>query len=79
MGGVVARPPAALAPRRRPAAGGVARYLADLGALYRSEPALWAADPDPEGFAWIDATDADASVYAYLASTRRRGDGWPWS
>jgi 1,4-alpha-glucan branching enzyme len=42
-----------------------ARYLADLGALYRSEPALWAADPDPDGFGWIDATDADASVYAY--------------
>ncbi len=49
-----------------PMRAGLARYLVDLCALYRSEPALWAADPDPDGFAWIDATDADASVYAYL-------------
>ena len=60
-----------------PMRAGLARYLADLGALYRSEPALWAADPDPEGFAWIDATDADASVFAFLrtdpASDRRGG------
>jgi 1,4-alpha-glucan branching enzyme len=43
-----------------------AGYLADLGALYAAEPALWAADPDPDGFAWIDATDTDAGVFAYL-------------
>jgi 1,4-alpha-glucan branching enzyme len=49
-----------------PMRAGLARYLTDLGALYRSEPALWAADPDADGFAWIDATDADASVFAYL-------------
>jgi 1,4-alpha-glucan branching enzyme len=47
------------------------RYLADLGALYRSTPALWAAEPDPETFAWIDASDVEASVYSYI---RRAGD-----
>jgi 1,4-alpha-glucan branching enzyme len=47
------------------------RYLADLGRLYRQMPALWAADPDPQGFAWIDASDVEASVYSYI----RRGAG----
>jgi 1,4-alpha-glucan branching enzyme len=47
------------------------RYLADLGALYRSTPALWAADEDEAGFAWIDAGDVESSVVSYL---RRAGD-----
>ncbi len=47
------------------------RYLADLGALYRSMPALWAAEPEPETFAWIDAGDVEASVYSYV---RRAAD-----
>jgi 1,4-alpha-glucan branching enzyme len=47
------------------------RFLADLGALYTSAPALWAADADPDGFAWIDASDVEASVYSYI---RRAGD-----
>ncbi len=47
------------------------RYLADLGVLYRSTPALWAAEPEPETFSWIDASDVEASVYSYL---RRAGD-----
>jgi 1,4-alpha-glucan branching enzyme len=47
------------------------RFVADLGALYRAERALWGADPDPETFAWIDAGDVEASVASYL---RRAGD-----
>jgi 1,4-alpha-glucan branching enzyme len=47
------------------------RFLGDLGALYRSTPALWAADPQPDAFAWIDASDVEASVYSYI---RRDGD-----
>jgi 1,4-alpha-glucan branching enzyme len=47
-----------------------ARYLADLAALYHASPSLWAGDPDPSGFAWIDGEGAtDASVVAWL----RRG------
>ena len=46
-----------------------ARYLRDLLALYSTTPALWAGDPDPESFRWIDGSDAEAAVLAYL-----RGD-----
>jgi 1,4-alpha-glucan branching enzyme len=38
----------------------------DLNRLYREAPALHRRDADPGGFEWIDATDADNSVYAYL-------------
>jgi 1,4-alpha-glucan branching enzyme len=47
------------------------RFVADLGAFYRDSPALWAADPDPEAFAWIDASDVESSVFSYL---RRAGE-----
>jgi 1,4-alpha-glucan branching enzyme len=50
---------------------GFGRFMADLGRIYRTTPALWAADPDPESFAWIDASDVEASVYSYI---RRAGD-----
>jgi 1,4-alpha-glucan branching enzyme len=49
---------------------GHARFLADLAAVYHDSPSLWAGDPDPDGFAWIDGEGAvDASVVAWL----RRG------
>ncbi|UCC74076.1 MAG: 1,4-alpha-glucan branching protein GlgB [Gemmatimonadota bacterium] len=44
---------------------GFARFLADLGALYRRSPALWRGDPDPAGFAWIDCTDTENCVVSY--------------
>jgi 1,4-alpha-glucan branching enzyme len=47
------------------------RYLEDLGAFYLSSRALWASEPDPSTFAWIDAGDVEASVISYL----RRGGG----
>ncbi len=53
-----------------PAHAGVGRFLRDLGALYRDEPALWQGDPDPEGFAWIECDDAEQSVLSYF---RRAG------
>jgi len=54
-----------------PQRSGVGRLLEALGRLYLERPCLWAADPDPEGFAWIDCSDADNSVMSY---TRRLGD-----
>jgi 1,4-alpha-glucan branching enzyme len=54
-----------------PMRAGFARFLADLGALYLATPALWAADPDPDTFAWIDAADVESSVYSWI---RRAGD-----
>jgi 1,4-alpha-glucan branching enzyme len=49
-----------------PIRAGLARYLADLGALYRRSPALWRGDPDPAGFAWIDCTDTANCVVSYV-------------
>jgi 1,4-alpha-glucan branching enzyme len=42
------------------------RFMARLGHLYRETPPLWQRDPDPEGFAWIDAADRENSVFAFL-------------
>ena len=56
----------------RPLNGGLMRFLADLGAVYRERPELWRGDPDPDGFRWLDADDRDQSIYAYF---RRDGDG----
>ena len=41
-------------------------YMRDLNRLYRSEPALWEHDFDPTGFAWIEANDADQSIFSYV-------------
>jgi 1,4-alpha-glucan branching enzyme len=51
---------------------GFQRFLAELGALYSATPALWRSDPDPAGFAWIDCTDRDNSVVAYLRREAER-------
>ncbi|MCB1495069.1 MAG: 1,4-alpha-glucan branching protein GlgB [Bauldia sp.] len=44
----------------------VQALVRDLNHLYRSLPALHVRDADPGGFEWVEATDADNSVYAYL-------------
>jgi 1,4-alpha-glucan branching enzyme len=49
-----------------PLRAGLARCMADLGALYRGEPCLWRRDHDADGFAWIDCGDREHSVLAYL-------------
>ncbi|CAN5262530.1 1,4-alpha-glucan branching protein GlgB [soil metagenome] len=54
-----------------PMHGGVTRFMEDLGRVYLSSPSLWAADHDADGFAWIDASDVESSVYAWI----RRGGG----
>jgi 1,4-alpha-glucan branching enzyme len=54
-----------------PMRAGFGRFLADLGALYAATPALWAADPEPGTFAWIDASDVESSVFSWI---RRAGD-----
>src|SRR6056297_1735163 len=52
-----------------PAHKGIQRLVRDLNTLYRAEPALHVKDADPDGFQWIEANDADRSIYAWL----RRG------
>jgi 1,4-alpha-glucan branching enzyme len=45
---------------------GVQRLVRDLNRLYRATPALHCLDCSGEGFEWIDAHDADHSIYAWL-------------
>ncbi len=45
---------------------GVQRLVRDLNALYVSTPALHEQDPYPSGFEWIDYSDAEASVVAFI-------------
>ncbi|HUG55744.1 MAG TPA: 1,4-alpha-glucan branching protein GlgB [Candidatus Limnocylindrales bacterium] len=49
---------------------GVRRLVADLGRLYREEPALHELDWDPAGFRWVDASDSEQSVLSFLRRDR---------
>ncbi len=51
---------------------GMQRLIGDLNRTYRDTPALWTADFDPAGFAWIDANDAQGNVFSFV---RRGKDG----
>jgi 1,4-alpha-glucan branching enzyme len=53
---------------------GVLRWVRDLNALYRREPALHAFDVDPRGFEWIEASDAEGGVLAFLRRGPRPDD-----
>ncbi len=45
---------------------GVQRWVSDLNAYYRSEPALYELDFSPDGWQWIDADDSQNSVMTYM-------------
>ncbi|MXO61012.1 1,4-alpha-glucan branching protein GlgB [Altererythrobacter salegens] len=49
-----------------PAHDGVRKLVRDLNHLYRAKPALHARDCEGEGFEWLVADDAQASVFAWL-------------
>jgi len=49
-----------------PAHAGITRWLEDLNRLYREEPALHELDCSPEGFEWIDGSDAENCVLVFL-------------
>jgi 1,4-alpha-glucan branching enzyme len=49
-----------------PAHQGIQQWVKDLHALYKAEPALYQRDFRPEGFRWIDCSDAEASIYSYI-------------
>jgi 1,4-alpha-glucan branching enzyme len=53
---------------------GVQQWVQGLNAAYRTEPALHQEDFTREGFEWIDAGDADASVISFLRKSRNTGD-----
>ena len=60
---------AGLAVAGQPANAGVQRLIRDLNTLYRAESALHVKDCEAGGFQWIDANDAENSIYAFV----RRG------
>ena len=49
---------------------GLQKWVQDLNHLYKTEPALYEREFDPETFEWIDADDGDNSVLSFL----RRGN-----
>jgi 1,4-alpha-glucan branching enzyme len=49
---------------------GLQRLTRDLNRVYREEPALHEVDFDWSGFQWIDFSDADNSVIAYLRKAK---------
>ncbi len=53
---------------------GVQKVIADLNAIYKSQPALWQMDTNPEGFSWLVGDDGASNV---LAFTRWSEDGSP--
>jgi 1,4-alpha-glucan branching enzyme len=53
---------------------GMRRWVADLNALYRAEPALWEVDFSYEGFRWIDFHDAEQTVLSFVRRGRAPGD-----
>jgi 1,4-alpha-glucan branching enzyme len=53
-----------------PARAGLQRLVADLNLLYREQPALHERDCDPNGFEWVEANDAEQSVFAFLRRAR---------
>ena len=50
----------------QPAASRVRALLTALNALYRNEPAMHRGDSDHGGMRWVEGTDADQGVYAWL-------------
>ena len=49
---------------------GLQRLIRDLNRIYRQEPALYEVDFDWSGFQWIDFSDTDNSVIAYIRKAR---------
>jgi 1,4-alpha-glucan branching enzyme len=49
---------------------GVQSLIRDLNRLYRAEPALHQVDFDPAGFQWMDCSDAEQSVVAFVRRAR---------
>ncbi|HKX70887.1 MAG TPA: alpha amylase C-terminal domain-containing protein, partial [Acidimicrobiales bacterium] len=54
---------------------GVRDLVRELNRVEAGHPALWSADTSPGGFAWLDANDRHASVYAFLRLGRGAPDG----
>jgi len=49
------------------------KLVQDLNWLYQNTPALHQLDHEPGGFDWLDASDADQSIFAYTRADREGG------
>ncbi|MFT4105644.1 MAG: 1,4-alpha-glucan branching protein GlgB [Lacrimispora sp.] len=47
-------------------------YVKALNLLYTSQPALYQFDSDPEGFEWVECTDSENSIIAFLRKTKKK-------
>jgi 1,4-alpha-glucan branching enzyme len=54
---------------------GLQKFVEDLNALYRAQPALYEVDFSPPGFEWIDCNDNESSVISLI---RRAADPGDW-
>lgn len=52
---------------------GIKRWLGDLGHAYAAESALFEGDCKPEGFEWVDCSDAAASVLSFIRKPLKNG------
>ncbi len=52
---------------------GVQRFVRELNRVYQSQPALYQLDFSADGFEWVAADDAEASVFAFLRKPRDKG------
>ncbi|MFY7865952.1 1,4-alpha-glucan branching protein GlgB [Roseateles sp.] len=53
---------------------GVQRLIRDLNQLYRAQPALHRLDCEAAGFEWLEASDAEQSVLAWLRKDEQHGE-----
>ncbi len=53
---------------------GIYDLTAELGRLHLETPALHRGDHHPDGFRWVDADNADESIYAYARFDPETGD-----
>ncbi|HXV28340.1 MAG TPA: 1,4-alpha-glucan branching protein GlgB [bacterium] len=52
----------------------IQRVVRELNAIYRGHKALWELDFDPCGFEWVDFSDADSSIVAFLRWSAGRSE-----
>jgi 1,4-alpha-glucan branching enzyme len=57
-----------------PAHQGLQTLIRDLNMLYRSEPALHAVDFEWQGFQWINADDANRSIFSWIRRGKQPDD-----
>ncbi len=47
-------------------------YVKALNRLYKSQPALYQLDYDPDGFEWVECTDSKDSIICFLRKTKKK-------